>query len=438
MPFNQEGGVVRASQLFGPDLPTFLGELNEKLGGMTDPWELPAGWRWTTMGEVAKVVGGSTPKTGEPSYWGGDIPWITPDDLSGFTAKHIEHGRRSITKAGYDSCSTQLVPAGTVLFTSRAPIGYVAIAANAVCTNQGFKSFICHSEMDPNYLYWYLTASRDLARSLASGTTFLELSARRASMMPVAVPPLTEQRRIVETLEARVTQVDGAHGNLSAAVHRIAAWRSSVISAVFSDRETRPLSEIADVVRGVTYDKADAQLRPADGLVPLLRATNINHSLNFDGLYYVPEKYVGAEQFLRVGDIVCASSSGSLKVVGKAAALDRDWRGTFGAFCTVVRPRADVHPAYLARFMESQAYRRRMSGLAAGVNINNLRRSHFANTPVPWMDRDAQLEAVAQLDRGLAVADRLAASVNAALRKAAALRQAALFNALGRGAAGSP
>ena len=95
------------------------------------------------MGEIADVVGGGTPRTNDSeNYEGGTIPWITPADLSGYTAKNISHGERLITAKGLAGSSAKMMPSGTVLFSSRAPVGYVAIAANPVCTNQGFKSFV--------------------------------------------------------------------------------------------------------------------------------------------------------------------------------------------------------------------------------------------------------------------------------------------------------
>ena len=101
--------------------------------------DLPDGWIEAPLGDVCAVVSGSTPKSTEAAFWNGDIPWITPDDLSRNKEKYIGIGRRSISQAGLESCSARMVPAGTVLYTSRAPIGYVAIAERSVCTNQGFK-----------------------------------------------------------------------------------------------------------------------------------------------------------------------------------------------------------------------------------------------------------------------------------------------------------
>jgi type I restriction enzyme S subunit len=107
------------------------------------PWRIPDSWIWFRASEIARIVGGGTPQTSDPmNFVDGRIPWITPADLSGYTAKMIERGSRNLTQQGLDNSGATLMPVGTVLFSSRAPIGYVAIAANELSTNQGFKSFV--------------------------------------------------------------------------------------------------------------------------------------------------------------------------------------------------------------------------------------------------------------------------------------------------------
>lgn len=161
------------------------------------------------------------------------------------------------------------------------------------------------------------------------------------------------------------------------------------------------LGDVVEIVRGVSYDKSEAREAPAPGLLPILRATNIDGRLTFDDLVYVPQSRVSNEQRLRVGDIVLAASSGSRTVVGKAAPLLTDWEGSFGAFCMVVRPKDAVHVKYVAHFMASAAYRERVSSLAAGVNINNLKRQHIAETPLLIAPLPEQARIVAELEKQL-------------------------------------
>ncbi|HEY6325391.1 MAG TPA: hypothetical protein VIW73_02600, partial [Candidatus Cybelea sp.] len=134
------------------------------------------------------------------------------------------------------------------------------------------------------------------------------------------------------------------------------------------------IGEVADLIRGVTYQKEQASSHPAEGVVPLLRATNIAANLILDAdLLYVPQSVVAEKQMLRTGDIVIAASSGSQAVVGKSAFLATAWRGTFGAFCAVLRAHA-VDPRFLAYRVASPDIRQLWSDAASGTNINNLKR----------------------------------------------------------------
>ena len=142
--------------------------------------------------------------------------------------------------------------------------------------------------------------------------------------------------------------------------------------------------ELAEQLRGVSYRKSDASSTPRPGYLPVLRAGNITEDgLTFDDLVFVPAERISAKQKIRRNDVVIAASSGSLDVVGKAARSLADYKGGFGAFCKVLRPGPDVDPAYFAHFFRTQQYRQRVSALAAGVNINNLRNEHLDEIQIP-------------------------------------------------------
>ena len=141
------------------------------------------------ISDIGTVVGGATPSTKKPeNYENGKIAWITPKDLSTFTGRYIERGERNITEVGLKSCSTKLLPKNTVLFSSRAPIGYVAIAANEVCTNQGFKSVVPNEKTDPLFLFYLLKYNKDKIEGMGSGTTFKEVSGTTMKNIVVNVP----------------------------------------------------------------------------------------------------------------------------------------------------------------------------------------------------------------------------------------------------------
>ena len=141
------------------------------------------------ISDLGEVVGGATPSTDNPEYFCDDgIAWISPKDLTGTGLKFIYRGELCITESAYNSCSTKLMPAGTVLFTSRAPVGTVAIAMNDICTNQGFKSVIPKKEIGTAFVYYFLKENKQLIESHASGTTFMEVSGNVLKSIPAIVP----------------------------------------------------------------------------------------------------------------------------------------------------------------------------------------------------------------------------------------------------------
>ena len=163
---------------------------------------LPKGWVETTLGEVCDVQSGGTPSTKIDSYWNGNIGWITPKDLSNYKRVFIKKGERSITKEGLDNSSAKLLPKHTVLFSSRAPIGYVVIADNEITTNQGFKNIICDEEKSHyRYFYYLLKLKTEFIESLSSGSTFSEASGSLMKSIEVIIPQsIPEQKAIASIL----------------------------------------------------------------------------------------------------------------------------------------------------------------------------------------------------------------------------------------------
>lgn len=200
--------------------------------------QLPEGWISTTIGKIGKVVSGGTPSSKEPSYWGGSINWIAPSDLSGYTQKIISEGRKSLTEEGLKHSSAKLLPKGSVLFSSRAPIGYVAIASSELCTNQGFKNLIPAGGVFNEYVYYFLKGAKRLAEERASGTTFLEISGKSFSGLPIPLPPLAEQKRIVAKIEELFSELDAGVANLKAAREKLKIYRQSLLKFAFEGKLT--------------------------------------------------------------------------------------------------------------------------------------------------------------------------------------------------------
>ena len=154
------------------------------------------------LSEIAEIVAGGTPSTKNSAYWNGKIPWITPKDLSTYKKRYISQGERNITEQGLNNSSAVMLPKNSILFTSRAPIGYIAISENEVCTNQGFKSLVCDdSKCYFLYLYYWLLNNIDYIKSRANGSTFQEISGSVMKKIEIDLPNINIQKKIVKILE---------------------------------------------------------------------------------------------------------------------------------------------------------------------------------------------------------------------------------------------
>ena len=185
-----------------PNPPPPYGPRIERDHAVAQEGVAPNGWRIVPIGDIAAVVGGGTPSTKEPDNFAGEIPWLTPRDLSGAHDRYIGRGARSLSKKGLDSSSAKLLPAGSVLLSTRAPIGYVALAGNPIATNQGFRSLVPGDDALAEYLYYWLKLNTEELERHASGTTFRELSGSSLKAIRMCLPPLDEQRAIARILGA--------------------------------------------------------------------------------------------------------------------------------------------------------------------------------------------------------------------------------------------
>ena len=201
------------SFIFKGDDNCYYEQLNGKSVKITAeiPFDLPDGWVWSRLRSLGTIVGGGTPSTLNADYWNGEIPWLSPADLTDYHKKYISRGRKNITTDGLAHSSAVLMPSGSILYSSRAPIGYVVIARNAISTNQGFKSLVPAINGLSEFLYYILIGVTPDIKRRATGTTFKEISGAEFGETLVPLPPLREQLRIVQAIE----QYDSILGPIS-------------------------------------------------------------------------------------------------------------------------------------------------------------------------------------------------------------------------------
>ena len=310
-----------------PNLPPRYGRPIERDHALAQEGPAPDGWRTVALGDIADVVGGGTPSTKEPDNFDGDIPWLTPRDLSGAHDRYIERGERSLSLRGLDSSSAKLLPTGSVLLSTRAPIGYVALAKNQIATNQGFRSLLVRDGALPEYLYYWLKLNTEELERHASGSTFREISGSSLKEIRLRLPPLDEQRAIARVLGALDDKIElnrrmsatleamaralfkswfvdfepvrakaaGRSSGLPPALDALfpASFEASELGEIPSGWGVRSLDGVAETVRGRSY--RSAELAESDTALVTLKSFARGGGYRPEGLKPYTGKYKPAQ-----------------------------------------------------------------------------------------------------------------------------------------------
>lgn len=359
-------------------------------------------WKTCTIGDLGRVVGGATPSTKKvENYDGGTIAWITPKDLAGFSGRFISRGERNITEQGLKSCSTQLMPAHTVLFSSRAPIGYIAIAEQEVCTNQGFKSVVPDEKTDYMFLYYLLKYNKEKIENLGSGTTFKEVSGSTMRGIEVRVPEtIEEQQRIASVLSAlddKIEKNTEVNENLEEqAVVLFRSWFSAFSLSPNSPRVSSEFGEIpedfavikvgnlpmlvTDYVANGSFAalKANVNLYQAPNYAYFIRNTDLK-SGSF-GVFVDKHSYEFLSKSTLYGGEIIISNVGDVGSVFLCPKLGG--RMTLGNNIIMLRPKDDHLRYYLYiwfKYLQGQAL---IQGIKGGSAQPKFNKTDFKNTSV--------------------------------------------------------
>jgi len=407
---------------------------------VTDSPQIPEQWLSLLIGEIADVVAGGTPKASDPANFaepGTQIAWLTPADLSKYSEKYISHGARDLSKTGYESSSAKLMPAGTLLFSSRAPIGYVAVAANEVSTNQGFKNFVLPAEVDSSYAYYFLRSIRDVAESMGTGTTFKEISGASAKKLPFTLPPLAEQKVIADKLDTLLAQVENTKARLERIPQILKRFRQSVLAAAVSGRLTGgtfvnlgTLKNVADIVSGVAFKKAQYSNFGSK----LLQIANVGYGdTKWDSVSYIPSSL--ADDFstysLAKGDIVMALNRPITNDTLKVAAVSvDDLPATLYQRVARIRSKPELlNSRYLFLLMQGPDFRKKVELNLKGSDQPYLNTSSLGTFEIYAPELEKQTDIVHQVEQLFAHADRIEQQVNNALARVNNLTQSILAKA---------
>ena len=318
----------------------------------------PKEWEIKSLGDLAEIVGGGTPSRGESRYWAdGNIPWVTPSDITANAGKYLAQTEDQITRAGLLGSAAKLLPIGTVLYTSRATLGAKAIAARPIATNQGFASSIARKGVvDNEYLYYLLDLLLPAVTRLGSGTTFLEVSKRDLKKVVCALPNIEEQARIASVLAAVDVVIERTTNALTQALN----VKRSLTQALFEGgtcgkptKKTRvgivPDSwEVVEVDRVcLAFEYGLSVPMQTDGMLPILRMGNIqNGDVRFRDLKYVTLDEKTTRPYLAQRGDVFFNRVNSQEHVGKVGVYRLDDPSVFASYLIRVVPNPELVDGY--------------------------------------------------------------------------------------------
>ena len=362
----------------------------------------PNQWKMVKLGEVTEIMKGGTPSRNVERYFRGGIPWAIPSDITALdSALYINDTATHISEEALGKSAAKLLPAGTVLLTSRATIGETVIATVPMATNQGFANFICHETLLNVFLTYYLRYIKEKLNDLASGSTFKEITKGTLLNIEIPLPPLSEQRAIAEVL----SDVDGLLNALEALIAKKRAIKQATMQQLLTGKTRLPgfsgawkmkrLGEMGNCLRGVSYDPTtDLSNYDKDSTVRLLRANNIQEAVVIlTDVQHVEARKVSEFQIMQPDDILVCMANGSKELVGKAGLfrVKDGYTYTFGAFmgCFRVEPTI-AEPNFVFDIFQTHGFRNFINIILAGSSINNLKPSDIESAEFQVPDRDEQ------------------------------------------------
>lgn len=353
-------------------------------------------WPLAELGNVCEIIGGGTPSRSNPAYFGGDIPWATPTDVTGLEAPEITLTRESITPAGLAASSAKLLPAGSVLLTSRATIGFTAVTRVPMATNQGFANLIPGPLVTAEFLALWLPTQKATLLQLAGGTTFKEISKGNLRRISVPLPPLDEQRRIVDLLN----RAAGIRRLREAALAKARETIPALFLSMFGDPATNPMgwtsgrfgSVVAEFRYGTSMKCHDV---PTEGSVPVLRIPNVvGDAVDWTDLKFAALTAPDLRKLaLRAGDILFVRTNGNPAYIGRAVVCDGQHEAAYASY--LIRARlADPGPAipqYVREAMTVTSYRDVVLRAARTTAGNyNMSVEGLSGLPLPFPPLDLQ------------------------------------------------
>ncbi|MGF1903646.1 restriction endonuclease subunit S [Aliivibrio salmonicida] len=335
--------------------------------------------------DCCEIISGSTPSRKTDEYWNGSINWFTPKDLSKLKSKYIENSSEKITKEGFASCSVRLLPAKSLLLSSRAPIGHIAINSKESCTNQGFKSLIPKSNLNIDYLYYAIMKIVPKLKDMGNGATFKEISKTTLGKVSIPFPSLENQKKIAEILDA----ADSLRQKDKQLVEHYDRLSQSLFLDMFGNvfNNVKKFEEclFSEIVEKVQIGPFGSQLHKHDYIengIPLINPIHIVDSKIVPNSLFTlrDEKYDSLPNYhLKLGDLIM----GRRGEMGRCALITEKENGFFcGTGSLYLRLNKNVNPTFLLKVITSDGGKEYLERNAQGVTMMNLNKKIILNIKI--------------------------------------------------------
>ena len=387
-------------------------------------------WQKYPIGAICDVVNGGTPKTGVAEYWDGEHQWITPAEMGKRSTPYVGKTERTLSDLGLANSSARPLPPYSVILSSRAPIGHLVINTEPMATNQGCKGLVPGKTVDHKYLYYYLGSIVDLLNDLGTGATFKELSGGKLREIPVPLPPLPEQRRIVGILDEAFEGIAAGKENTEKNLRNAREVFQSCLGSVFAHPDpawkTRSIGEVAEV-----FDGPHATPKTV-GHGPIFLGISALHDGKIDlgeTRHVTPEDF---KQWTRrvkpqAGDVVFSYETR----LGQAAIIPYGLECCLGRRMGLVRAnRKQMNPRFFVYQYTSPPFRDFLNSMTVrGATVDRIPLKEFPSFPISLPGFEEQERLAAQFESLRAETDRLAGVYERKLAGLEALKKSLLHRA---------
>ena len=383
------------------------------------------GWEYKKIKDIGTVLAGTTPNTNVAEYWDGTLCWISPAELDG--SHYLYDSKKKITEAAVKAKSLKLLPEGTVILSSRAPIGKVVINKVPTYCNQGFKCVVCGKEIYNEFLYWWFWGKKEYLNSLGTGATFKEISKKVVEEITIPVPPLSEQQSIVDYLDSAFAKIDAMKANAEKALNEAKALFQASLKEMLEPKEGWEEKKLGDICNDIRYGTSTPSNE--NGEYKYLRMNNITNDGFLDVSHYktisLPEKEL-EKCLVKKGDIIF-NRTNSRELVGKSCVFTEDENMVIAGYLIRIRLYEGFEPQFITYNMNLQRSLGLFQHLIVGaVHQANISANNIQKVNINYPPLSEQQSIVATLDSLKSKVDRLQANYDKISQECDALKQTIL------------